>query len=454
MPAFYYYLDMKKFARIIIPLLCLTAIQSLYAQDTLHVNLETALEIALSESPVIRIADRDVERAIYARREARSGLLPAISASGIYNRTLKKQVMIMDFGGEQLEISVGTDNNWIGGLSLSLPLVAPALWKMVRLSALEIDMAVEKARSSRLSMISATKQAFYSYLLAKDSYEVLRKNYDNVVLNTRTVTDKFEQGMASEFDKLRAEVELKNQRPNLIATETAVELASMQLKALMGLDIEYPVVFEGTLKQFEEDVTRERLFQPGNFSLEKNTDLIQLSIQKQQLETALKITKASFLPTLSLSTNLQYTAMNNDFSFSNYNWFPYSTAALALNIPIFSGLKRQQQVKQNRLNLESLEDSRIHSERTLRLSINNCLNQMNNAVEELSSNKENVAMAEKAYSISRKQFEVGMGTWLDLSASELALTQARLAYHQSIYNYLYNMAELENIIGINKYQNQ
>jgi outer membrane protein TolC len=79
---------------------------------------------------------------------------------------------------------------------------------------------------------------------------------------------------------------------------------------------------------------------------------------------------------------------------------------------------------------------------------------MNNAVEELSSNKENVAMAEKAYSISRKQFEVGMGTWLDLSASELALTQARLAYHQSIYNYLYNMAELENIIGINKYQNQ
>lgn len=360
----------------------------------------------------------------------------------------------MDFGGEQLEISVGTDNNWIGGLSLSLPLVAPALWKMVRLSALAIDMAVEKARSSRLSMISATKQAFYSYLLAKDSYEVLRKNYDNVVLNTRTVTDKFEQGMASEFDKLRAEVELKNQRPNLIATETAVELASMQLKVLMGLDIEYPVVFEGTLKQFEEDVTRERLFQPGNFSLEKNTDLIQLSIQKQQLETALKITKASFLPTLSLSTNLQYTAMNNDFSFSNYNWFPYSTAALALNIPIFSGLKRQQQVKQNRLNLESLEDSRIHSERTLRLSINNCLNQMNNAVEELSSNKENVAMAEKAYSISRKQFEVGMGTWLDLSASELALTQARLAYHQSIYNYLYNMAELENIIGINKYQNQ
>lgn len=440
---------MKKSACILVFLLSFSQGQLLRAQDTLYVDLETALEIALSESPVIRIADREVERAFYARKETQSGLWPKISASGVYNRTLKKQVMVFDFGGTPTEISVGTDNNWMGGVTLSLPLVAPALWKTVQLSALDIDLAVEKARSGRLAMISAVKQAYYSLLLAKDSYVVLKKNYDNVALNTKTVTDKYEQGMASEFDKLRAEVELKNQRPNLIAAETAIELASMQLKALMGLDIEYPVIFEGSLAQFEGQVTEEGLLPARSFSLENNTDLIQMSIQKQQLETALKITKASFLPTLSLSTNLQYSAMNNDFRFSNYNWFPYSTAALALNIPIFSGMKRQQQVKQSRLNMETLEDSRTQSERTLRINVNNCLNQMDNAVEELESNKETVAMAEKAYSISRKQFEVGMGTWLDLSASELALTQARLAYHQSIYNYLHYMAELENILGKN-----
>lgn len=444
---------MKKFSLILLFVLCCTAWTPSWGQDSLRVDLETALEIALSESPVTRIADRDIERAMYARKESQAGLWPGISASGIYNRTLKKQVMVMDFGGEQLEISVGTDNNWMGGVSLSLPLVAPALWKTVQLSALDIDMAVEKARSSRLSMISAVKQAFFSYLLAKDSYAVLKRNYDNVALNTKTVTDKFEQGMASEFDKLRAEVELKNQRPNLIASETAIELASMQLKALMGLDIEYPVIFEGTLTQFEGEVTQEGMLPARAYSLDRNSDLVQLSIQKEQMELALQLTKASFLPTLSLSSNFQYSSMNNNFKFSTYNWFPYSTASLALSIPIFSGFKRQQQVRQSKLNMQSLEDSRINSERNLQLSVKNCLNQMSNAVEELASNKETVSMAEKAYSISRKQFEVGMGTWLDLSASELALTQARLAYHQSIYNYLFNMAELERILGINNYQN-
>ncbi|MDD4500976.1 MAG: TolC family protein, partial [Bacteroidales bacterium] len=182
---------MKKLSFILLLLVCCFIWTPVKGQDSLRVDLETALEIALSESPVIRISDREIERALYARKEAQSGFWPGISASGVYNRTLKKQVMVMDFGGEELEISVGTDNNWMGGVSLSLPLVAPALWKTVQLSALDIDMAIEKARSSKLSMISAVKQAFFSYLLAKDSYAVLKRNYDNVALNTKTVTDKF-----------------------------------------------------------------------------------------------------------------------------------------------------------------------------------------------------------------------------------------------------------------------
>lgn len=440
---------MKKYFCILLSILFAGYALPAAAQDSLHVDLKTALEIALSESPVVRIANYEVERTHYARKEAQASLWPGISASGAYSRTLKKQVMVMDFNGQSMEISVGTDNNWMGSVNLSLPLVAPALWKTIQLSALDIDLAVEKARSSKLAMVSAVKKAFYSYMLAKDSYAVLKQNYDNVALNTKTVEDKYNQGMASEYDKLRAQVELKNQRPNLLAAETAIELASMQLKALMGLDIDYPVIFSGTLAQYEDNVSPGSLVQAQITSLESNSDLKQLAIQQQEMELALKITKASFLPTLSLSSNFQYSSMNNNFKITEYHWFPYSTASLALSIPIFSGFKKYQQVKQSQLNIKTLEDTRKNTERNLQVSVNNCLAQMTNAVEELASNKENVSMAERAYSISRKQFEIGMGTWLELSASELAMTQAKLAYHQSIYNYLYYTAELDHVLGIN-----
>lgn len=416
-------------------------------QDSLRVDLNTALNIALTSSPTIVIADREIERTQYAKREAQSSYWPSIAASGSYSRTLLKQKMAMEFNGEIMTISVGTENNWSAGANLSLPLVAPTLWATVKLSDLDIELAVEAARSSKLAMTSAVKKAYYAYLLAKDSYNVLLRNYNNVSLNTQTVTDKYNQGMASEYDKLRAEVQLKNQRPNLVAAESAIELSAMQLKALMGINVDYPVIFTGTLADFEGDVSAETLANNASYTLAQNSDLRQLDIQQKTLEAALKVTKAAYLPTLALSAAFQVTSMNNNFKIGSYQWFPYSNAALGLQVPIFSGLKRQQQVKQNLLNQQTLEDTRTNLERNLSVNITNCLVKMDNAINDLASNKETLVMAEKAYSISQKQFEVGMSTWLDLSASELALTQARLAYNQSIYDYLFYLAELDNVLG-------
>ena len=83
------------------------------AQGTqpLHLTLDQALEIALSENNTIKIADMTVEKTGYARKGSYAALYPNISANGSYQRTLKKQVMVMDMGGQPMEIKVGRDNN-------------------------------------------------------------------------------------------------------------------------------------------------------------------------------------------------------------------------------------------------------------------------------------------------------------------------------------------------------
>ena len=72
---------------------------------------------------------------------------------------------------------------------------------------------------------------------------------------------------------------------------------------------------------------------------------------------------------------------------------------------------------------------------------------MRNAIEQLTSNKETMLQAEKAYDISLKQYEIGMGTWLDLQSSEMMLINSKLTYSQSIYSYLAAYAELEKTLG-------
>ena len=154
-------------------LLAVAAAHSAQAQDTLKVTLQEAVRIALSENPTIKVAGQEIKLKKEARREAYSGLFPEANLVGSYSRAIKKQ----SFAMEGKVIEVGTDNTYSGGLSVSLPVFAPALYKSISLTKTDVDLAVEKARSSRLDMVNQVTKAFYQLLLAQDSYEVLLKSY-------------------------------------------------------------------------------------------------------------------------------------------------------------------------------------------------------------------------------------------------------------------------------------
>ena len=76
----------------------------LQAQDSVHVNLDKAIEIALSESPTMRIADRSVDIKREYKKEQIVSLFPDVSVAANYNRTLLKQTMSMDMGGQTMNI--------------------------------------------------------------------------------------------------------------------------------------------------------------------------------------------------------------------------------------------------------------------------------------------------------------------------------------------------------------
>ena len=419
----------------------------LRAQDSVHVNLQKAIEIALSENPTVKIADRTIEAKKYYKSEQIAALFPSLSGSASYQRTVKKQKMVMEMFGEVRELEVGTSNNVSAGLSLSLPLVAAPTWYNLKLSQLDVEAAIENARSSRISLVNEIKKAYYGLLFAQDSYRVLQVNYANVEYTAKNINDKYEQGLASDFDKLRADVQVKNQKPQLTSAENSINLATMMLKVLIGVDVNEPIIFDGQLSDFEGEITNYTIADPQSVSLAANSDLRQLELSQEQLNTSLKLIKASSCPSLALSGSAQYAAMSNDFTF---NWFPYAVVGISLNVPILSWAGTAYKIKQSKISITNLEEQKKYLENNLRVSVNNSLSNMRNAIADLTSNKETMAQAEAAYNIVQKQFEVGMATWLDLNSAELALTQSRLLYHQSIYNFLTAKSELEAVTGSEK----
>lgn len=418
----------------------------LFAQDSIHIDLNKAIEIALSESPTMRIADRDVQIKKEYKKEQIVALFPDVSLASNYNRTLLKQTMSMDMGGQTMNIKVGRDNTYSVGANLSLPIVAPAIWSSLKLSAMDIDLAVESARSSKLDLINQVKQAFFTYLLAKESYNVLLESYANLEASNQIVTNSYNQGLVSEFEKLRSDVTLQNQRPTINTAANGVRLAAMRLKVLLGMDIAEPVIFDGKISDYEQSVIAAGVPSTEEMTLAYNSALRQLDLGIEELEQSKKIVRGSSLPMLALAGAFQYSGMGDDGGkFTNY---PYSYIALSLQIPIVGWASTHYKLKQSDLNIENMRDQRLDVERNLRLGVQSYLDNMQQALDELEADQQTLNQAQKAYEIAQKQYEVGMNTWLDLMSAELSLTNTRLSFCQSIFNYLTAKANLDATLGV------
>ena len=413
---------------------------NLGAQEPLRLTLDQALEIAMAESNTIKVADMTVEKSGYAKKGSYAALYPNVTVSSSYQRTLLKQVMVMDMGGTPMEIKVGRDNNISASASASMPLVNAQLWESLNLSALDVELAVEQARSSKVSMIKQVKQAFYGVLLAKESLAVMTQVYDNAQANYEKTLQRYNVGKASELEKLRAQVNVMNAEPNVSSAENAVLLATWQLKAVMGLDLNTEIEAVGELDDYTSLLLTPYV---SENDISNNSSLLQLDIQDRMLESTIRMQKKQYLPTLSANINYNYSAMGDD----ELRWFPSSTAAVSLNVPVFDGFQKHFNIKQSKISKDMLAVQREDTERQIRIAIRNYNDQIALCVKNYTAANSTVEIAQKSYEISEKMYEVGKATLVELNDAQLALQQAQLTQARAIYDFMVAKASLDELIG-------
>ena len=417
-----------------------SALRQDQSSETLRLTLDQALEIALSESNTVKIADMTVEKSGYAEKGSYSALYPNISANGSYQRTLKKQVMVMDMGGQAMEIKVGRDNSINATATASMPIVNAQLWESLKLSGMDVELAVEQARSSKIALVKQVKQAFYAVLLAQKSHEVVANVYENAQKNYEKTLQRFNVGKASEVEHLRAQVTMMNAEPNVSSAENAVMLATWQLKAVMGIDLDTDIEVVGDLNDYTAQMLTPYVSEED---LSNNSSLLQLGIQGRMLESTIRMQKKQYLPTLAASINYNYSAMGDE----ELRWFPSSTAAVSLSIPIFDGFQKHYSIKQSKINKSMLDLQREDTERNLRIGIRNFNDQMTLCIKNYQAAEATVEIAQKSYDISEKMYEVGKATLVELNDAQLALQQAQLTQAQAVYNFMVTKASLDELIG-------
>lgn len=419
------------------------------AQETtpeMHITLDSAIELALSENPTIKIAEKEIELKEVSKSEAWQNLLPTVTLDGAIVYNAKVASMKMEAMGQTQVIKMGKDNSntWNGALQVAIPLYAPAVYETMKLSNSDVELAVEKSRGSKIDMISQVTKAYYQLMLAQDSYNVLNENFKLAETNFDIVNKMFEQGLVSEYDKISAEVQKNNAWPSVVSGKNAVELARLQLKVLMGITADVKLIIDDNLANYENEMSK---VANEEIDLADNSSLRQIDMQTNMISRQRRLLKSSFIPTIALVGNYQYQSISNtNWNIAKYQWSDAASVTLSVSIPIFKA-KNFSSLKSNKVQLFQLAESRTNTERMLKMQAQSFIDNMTTSSEQLESNKEAVRLAEKGLEISQKRYDIGNGTILELTNSQVQLTNTRLSYNNTIYDYLVAKSELNKVLG-------
>lgn len=437
---------------------------------TMQLTLQEAIDLALSENPTIKVADLEVERYDYVRKETLGNLYPSLSASGTYTYAVVKSEISKG-------LSFGADNTIAASAEVGLPLIMPSVWSSIKLTKIQMENAVEQARASRIDMVNAVKKAYYNILLAEQSLAVLRSSEATVSKTVEDTRVQYEHGLASEYNLLTAEVQLSNLQPSIIQTANSIDVAKRLLKMYLSLPENIDIALVGSLDDFRDAILNggEEL----STDISENSTLKQLDIQSELLQQNLKLTQTARMPTLVAFGQFAYSG--NDMERLNlgammgggaaaggatggatgttpdagtaeavkksFYWQHPISVGLSLSVPIFSGFKNTNKVKQVRNQIRQLEIQREYLVKSTDVQVRSAINNLLTAREKMFANEKTVAQAQKAYDISNARYKAGAGTILELNSAELSLTQSKLNYSQAIYDYISAKADYDQIVG-------
>ncbi len=438
----------------------------LSSPDKLEVTLAEAVPIALENNPQIKIAEKELAKARVAVWESYSAVMPTLNGSvsfqhawSIQETTIPNFIKFMlgpmadmmpgfEDMPDYVRISFGLENTFVYGVNLTQPLyLGGAGVAGIRMASAGRRAAQHNLESARQSMIHQTSQAFFGCIMAQELVRVQEQAMEQARLNLDIVAKKYDAGTASGFDKMRAQVEVANLKPEVINARNNLKMAITRLKNVMGMEQNTQLEVKGTLDYQPDEFGQKPLAELQKIAKSNRPEVLALGEQKYITSKSINIARSQFLPKLLFSTDYSKMAMRNDYKFADRDFSEGFTSALALQIPLFTGFKNAKNYQKAKLDYRIMVDSEKQLNDGIDAQVEVAYNVFQEADQKYKSAVESVDLAEEALRLAALMYEEGASTQLDVLNSQLALTRARLNYINTVFEYQMARYELRKSTG-------
>ncbi len=414
-------------------------IEALNTNET-GLSLVESINIAIESNRDLKAAEKNINLADVKVREAKSGYEPKLNIQGVLTRLNEASAINMPGISIVMSDKIIQDHT----ITYSQPLYTSRKIEYGRAMAEKYkDAAIFSVDSAKVNLVYNVRKSFYDLLLAKEFVKVATESFELIKAHVQTVTNRFNAGTSSKFDLLRVEVQEANIKPNLIKSVHGLTISKNIFNNVLAMPIFYEIEIRGKL--YKSDLPVIDLDNAIKTALAGRQDVMAAKADLDASEYALRLARASDKPTVALAgTYEQAKGKKVPVSKFDESW----NVSMVAQMPLYDGKARKHSVETAQ---ESLEQKKIRFEQILenvKLEVKIAQQELIQSDELIVASEKNVEQAREALSIAQVSYDNGLNTNLEIMDAQLALTQAKTNYYQSLHDYMVAYAKLEKAMGI------
>lgn len=430
----------------IAPLLLLLLAQ---APDTVRLTLPQAVERALSSGEEMRRARSQVREADGQVTEALAGALPQITGSVVYTRQFAS--IFEDLSGDTTIAPLfrnspfGAANTWNVELKAT-----QLLWSGGKVGAgLKAAKAYRRGATAQSDETAAdiafrVKRAYLDAAVATRLVQIARAGYDQAH-DHLTQVQRFQQaGTRAEYDLLRAQVDVANQEPIVVAAENGQTLALLELRRLVNIPTDRPLELTTPLLAADGTLPVAIVDSLGPATRSAVAAAEAAVVVRQQM---VRVARADRLPTLSVGTTLSNQAFPQEVSPFDARFRRNWNAEVRLSVPLFLGMRTVGSVRRAEAVLEQARAERDQVVEQVGLDVAQARAELDRAQALVGARRATVRQAQRAQHLASVRYANGMSTQLEVTDARLLAQQAETNEVQAARDYLFALAQLERALG-------
>ena len=402
-----------------------------------QLSLRDCLKLTLVNNKTLQRVIQEKEIARGNEMMSHSVILPSVNISGDYTR--------LDEVASLGPITFGDVDNYSANLRVTQPIFAGgSIIANINAGKLFSLLTDQTVRAATQDVIYEAEFSYYDVVLNQHLYQISADAVRSAQAHLDDVKLKRNGGVASDFDVLRAEVELSNFQAELIQNKNTINVSKAQLLKVMGISQDSDFVPSDELTYVPLKMTME---QAVEIAYHNRPDLYERQFDINYQNELLKIARSQYWPTISGFYDNTW-ANPDPHNGTLIKWGHAWQAGVTATLPVFDGYAREGEIIQQKARFKQSQIDLIDAEETTLFELTKALFNIEDADEFVQSQKLNLTRAEEGNRLAGVGYREGINTQVEVIDAESALTKAKSLYYQAIYSHIIAKLDLQKAMGI------